>query len=114
VRFEAGRLKAVEEQFMERLSTACNKRGDFNMQEYDAEVIKCFLKNQGKLFPEPVASNEEEAEFFLEDVCAVVVDTKQEVQDYFEEEGIDLEGEDPLSAAEVFALEDGRYLIVEG
>ena len=86
----------------------------FGMQEYDAEVIKCFLENQGKLFPEPVAANDEEAEFFLEDVCAVVVNTKKEVQEYFEEEGIDLDGQDPLAADEVFALEDGRYLIVEG
>ncbi len=84
------------------------------MQEYDAAVIRCFLENQGKLFPEPVADSDEEAEFFLEDVCAVVVDSAEEVRAYFEEEGVDLEGEDPLTADEVFAVDDGRYLIVEG
>ncbi|MCI5758631.1 glyoxalase [Bilifractor sp. LCP19S3_H10] len=83
------------------------------MQDYDEAVLKCFLENQDRLFPEPVASSEEEAEYFLEDVCAVVVDSRDEVRQYFEEEGIDLEG-DPLEEAEVFNIGDGRFLIVEG
>ena len=81
---------------------------------YDKEVLKCFLEKQDQLFPEPVADTEEEAAFFLEDVMAVVVNSAREVAEYFEEEGIDTEGEDILDAAEVFAVEDGRYLIVEG
>ncbi|MDO4622098.1 MAG: glyoxalase [Eubacteriales bacterium] len=84
------------------------------MQEYDAAVIRAFLENQERLFPKPVAENEEDAEAFLEDVCAVVAGSAKEVAAYFEEECIDLEGEDPLDAAEVFAVGDGRYLIVEG
>ena len=83
------------------------------MQDYDEAVLKCFLENQDRLFPEPVASLEEEAEYVLEDVCAVVVDSRDEVRQYFEEEGIDLEG-DPLEEAEVFNIGDGRFLIVEG
>ena len=45
---------------------------------------------------------------------AVVARSKREVRQYFEEVGTDVEGEDIFSAAEVFAVGDGRYLIVEG
>ena len=82
--------------------------------EYDKKVLQCFLQKQGQLFPEPVADTEEEAAFFLEDVMAVVVSSPQEVAAYFEEEGIDTGDEDILEAAEVFAVGDRRYLIVEG
>ena len=40
--------------------------------------------------------------------------SRQEVEDYFQEEGIDLEGADVLEEAEVFDVGDGRYLVVEG
>lgn len=59
----------------------------------------------------------EEAEAFLEDCMAVVVDTLEEVKEYFEENGMDV---DEMSmneleeASEVFALPNGQYLIVEG
>ena len=36
--------------------------GGDNMHEYDEEVLKTFLRNQGKLFEEPVAETIEEAE----------------------------------------------------
>ena len=55
------------------------------MHEYDEAVLRCFLENQGQLFPEDVASNMEEAEAFLEDCMAVVVDGVDEVEEYFEE-----------------------------
>ncbi|MBR6771247.1 MAG: glyoxalase [Lachnospiraceae bacterium] len=87
------------------------------MHEYDDKVLNCFLKKQRQLFPEDVAKTREEAEAFLEDCMAVVVDSVQEVREYFEEEGIDLEGageEDILNVEEVFDIGDGRYLIVEG
>ena len=70
-----------------------------------------------KLFDEPVAENMEEAEAFLADCMAVVVDSIDEVREYFEEEGVDVDGmsaEDLEEASEVFALPDGTYLIVEG
>lgn len=82
--------------------------------DFDEKVIQCFLEKQGQLFPEPVAESEEEAEYFLEDVMAVVVNSREEAEAYFEQEGVDLEEEDVLSAAEVFDIGDGRYLIVEG
>ena len=83
--------------------------------EYDEAVLKCFLKQQDRLFPEPVAEGMEEAEAFLEDCMAVVVDSKAAVMEYFEEAGIEVENPDQvLDEAEVFDVGDGRYLIVEG
>lgn len=87
------------------------------MYEYDEECLQVFLQNQGKLFDEPVAETPEEAEAFLEDCMAVVVDSIQEVAKYFLEEGVDVEGmslEELEEASEVFALPSGKYLIVEG
>lgn len=87
------------------------------MNEYDDAVLRCFLRNQGQLFPEPVAENLDEAEAFLEDCMAIVVNSVAEVWEYFSEEGVDMEGADEeeiLEAEEVFNIGDGRYLIVEG
>ncbi len=87
------------------------------MGEYSEECLRTFLKDQQKLFDEPVAGTLEEAEAFLEDCMAVVVDSLDEVREYFEEEGVDVDGLGPdelEEASEVFALPDGRYLIVEG
>lgn len=87
------------------------------MHEYDDAVLNCFLKKQSQLFTEDVVSNLEEAEAFLEECMAVVVDSIDEVLEYFEEAGIDTEGADGdeiLEASEVFEVGDGRYLIVEG
>lgn len=84
---------------------------------YDEKVLQCFLDNQLRLYPEPVAETLEEAENFLEDVCAVVVKEKKEVLRYFEEEGVDIGDDDEdsiLNEAEVFDVGDGRYIIVEG
>ncbi len=85
--------------------------------QFDDAVLQCFLKNQLQLFPEKVAETLEEADDFLEECMAIVVNSPQEVWDYFDEEGIDIEGADKdaiLEADEVFAVGDGRYLIVEG
>ena len=84
---------------------------------FDEKVLQCFLDNQSQLYPEPVAETLEEAEAFLEDCMAVVVDSVREVWEFFEEEGIDIEDADEdsiLEAEEVFEIGDGRYLIVEG
>ncbi len=87
------------------------------MYEYDEECLKTFLDNQSQLFDEPVASSPEEAEAFLEDCMAVVVDSIEEVRQFLEEEGIDVDGmslEEVEEASEVFAIPNGKYLIVEG
>ena len=78
------------------------------MNEYSEECLVTFLKNQEQLFAEPVAETEEEAE---------VVDSLAEVKEYFEENGMDVDGmtlEELEDASEVFPLPNGQYLIVEG
>ena len=84
---------------------------------FDEKVLQCFLENQSQLYPDPVAETPEEAEAFLEESMAVVVDSVREVWEFFEEEGIDVEDADEeslLEADEVFEIGDGRFLIVEG
>lgn len=84
---------------------------------FDEKVLKCFLDNQLDLFPEAVCDSLEEAAEFLEESEAYVVNSKEEVFEYFEEAGIDIEGDsvdELLDEAEVFDIGDGRYLIVEG
>lgn len=83
---------------------------------FDDAVLQCFLKKQGQLFPEDVAETLEEADNFLEECMAVVVNSVKEVWEYFDEQGVDMEGADEeeiLEADEVFDVGDGRYLIVE-
>ena len=87
------------------------------MYEYDDECLLTFLKKQSQLFDEPVAETIEAAEAFLEDCMAAVVDSLDEVREYFEDSGIDVDGmsdEELEEASEVFALPNGQYLIVEG
>lgn len=87
------------------------------MSNYSEDCLNVFLRDQEQLFDEPVAETPEEAEAFLEDCMAVVVDSIDEVREYFEEEGVDVDGlgpDDLEEASEVFALPDGKYLIVEG
>ena len=87
------------------------------MNEFSDECLLTFLQNQGQLFAEPVAETVEEAEAFLEDCMAVVVDSIEEVRDYFEENGMDVDGmslDEIEDASDVFVLPKGQYLIVEG
>ncbi len=84
--------------------------------QMDELALQTFLQNQLQLFPEPVAETEEEAEYFLEDCLAVIVDSKEDVMEYLGD-SMDIEGmsmAEILDSPEVFALEDGRYLVVEG
>lgn len=86
------------------------------MATYDKVCVETFLKDQLKLFPEEIATDYQEAEEFLEDVCATVCKNKNEVIEYLED-GMDITGmseQEILESEEVFALPDGRYLIVEG
>lgn len=83
---------------------------------YDKLTVETFLDNQLKLFPEKVAESYDEAQEFLENVCATVCKNKKEVIEYLED-GMDIGGmteEEILASEEVFPLKDGRYLIVEG
>ena len=84
---------------------------------FTEECINTFLENQEQLFPQAVAESYEAAEAFLEDCMAQVVDSIEEVREYPQEPGADVEGmsdEELEDASEVFALPDGKYLIVEG
>jgi hypothetical protein len=86
------------------------------MSTYTDQDLQCFLDHQLQLFPEPVADTIEEAAYFLEDCMAVVCNNKKEVKQYFEEEGVDICGmtaEELLEQPEVFALPNGRFLILE-
>ena len=87
------------------------------MNEYSEECLLTFLEKQSQLFDEPVAESIEAAEAFLEDCMAIVVDSLDEVREYFDENGLDVSGmsQDELEeASEVFPLPNGQYLIVEG
>ena len=93
------------------------KRGKENNMTYKKEYLEAFLKNQGQLFDEPVAQTLEEADEFLDECMAYVASNYKEVKEYFEENGADtseMDENELLSQAEVFAMPDGKYLIVEG
>ena len=75
-----------------------------------------FLKEQTKLYDEPVAQDIEEAKEFLEDCFAQVFDSIEEVREYLDEEGMDVSGmsdEELEDELEVFKLDDGHYFVVE-
>lgn len=87
------------------------------MYEYDDEVLDTFLKKQTQLFSEEVADTPEAAEEFLEDCMAVVCKNIKEVRDYFDEACSDISGmsdDELMDQSEVFAIADGRFLVVEG
>ncbi len=84
---------------------------------YDEAVVQYFLEHQMQLFKENVAESPEEAEEFLEDCMAVVCKNIKEVRDYFDEAGSDISGmsdDELMDQSEVFAIADGRFLVVEG
>ena len=86
------------------------------MEQYLEECAEVFLKDQGKLFDEPVAETIEESKEFLEDCFAQVFENISEVRAYLDEEGMDVSGvsDDELAdELEVFAISDGRYFVVE-
>ena len=85
------------------------------LTEFDANVCGVFLREQRGHYTEPVADGIEEAREFLNDFCAHVVNSVEEVTEYFSED-YDMDTytkEDILDMDEVFDIGDGRYLIVE-
>ena len=85
--------------------------------QYDETCLEYFLAHQEQLLPELVAETMEEAEEFLEDCMAVVCKNIKEVRDYFDEAGSDISGmsdDELMDQSEVFAIADGRFLVVEG
>lgn len=75
-----------------------------------------FLKEQGKLFDEPVATNITEAIEFLEDCFTQEFKNIKQVREYLEELGMDTNGlsnQELEEELEVFKLPDGTYFVVE-
>ncbi len=82
---------------------------------YDNKVLDVFLEKQLQLFPEEVAATRAEAAEFLDECMAQVCANVQEVREYLDEVA-DISGmtdAEILDAEEVFAIGDGRYLIVD-
>ena len=52
------------------------------MQEIQREVAEYFLKNQSRMYDEPVAESVEEAIEFLEDCMAMVFDNIDDLKEY--------------------------------
>ena len=52
------------------------------MAEFTNEYLDAFLENQDRLFDQPVAETREEAEAFLEDCMAEIVDSLEDVREY--------------------------------
>ena len=76
------------------------------MANFSKECIETFLNKQLQLFDEKVAETPQEAEEFLEDNLAVVLDSIEDVRDYLDESGMDaaqLSKDEILQASEVFA-----------
>lgn len=85
------------------------------MRAYDDDVLEFFLKNQSQLFDENVADTLDEADEFLDECMAQVVESIDEVRAYFEEMDLgDMPDDELEEASEVFKMPDGRYLLVEG
>ena len=72
---------------------------------FTEECINTFLENQEQLFPQPVAESYEAAEAFLEDCMAQVVDSIEEVREYLEEIGADVDGMTDEELEENIALQ---------
>ena len=75
-----------------------------------------FLREQGKLFDEPVATNITEAIEFLEDSFAQEFKNIKQVREYLDELGMDTNGRSDRELEEeleVFKLPDGTYFVVE-
>ena len=87
------------------------------MDKHIDECAKVFLRDQKKLFDEPVAYDLEEAKEFLEDCMAVYCKDIKELREVMDDEGMDvsdLSNDELLEQLEVFRLDNGGYFFVEG
>ena len=75
---------------------------------YSEEAVEVFLKDQSRLYDEPVAETPEEAQEFLEDCMAVEVENIKEVRAYLDEAGADVSGMTDEDLEEACELETER------
>ena len=84
---------------------------------YTEECVNTFLKEQGRLYDEPVAESYEEAEEFLEDCFAQYCKNIKELKQVMDDEGMDISGmsdEEIEEQLEVFKLDNNNgYFFVE-
>lgn len=86
------------------------------MERHMDECARVFLRDQGKLFDEPVAETIDEAVEFLEDCFAQYFETLKELKEFMDEEGLDiseLSDKELEEQLEVFKLDNGGYFFVE-
>lgn len=86
------------------------------MYQYDKECLTTFLKKQKEIYKETVAETEAEADEFLTDCMAAVLNSPKEIKEYWDDMGIDVQGmtlEEIEDSIEVIKLPSGRYLVVE-
>lgn len=86
------------------------------MYQFDEECLTTFLEVQDKIYKEKVANTLEEADEFLEECMAIVVNSVKEIREYWDEMGLDIAGmtsEEIEQSEEVIKLPSGRYLVVE-
>ncbi len=86
------------------------------MEEYSEAVVQYFLEHQGQLYDQPVAESFEEAEIFLEENFAQVLNSIQECREYLEDMGLDVVGlsdQELQEMDEVFTLPGGQFLVFD-
>ena len=84
---------------------------------FDDLVLEVFLRDQLKLFSEPVAETRDEAEGFLEEVFAEVVESPEEVLEYLDEAGIEWCEGDKIIVQDVNGVRMamiGIYVLADG
>ncbi len=87
------------------------------MQKHIRECAEVFLRDQKRLFDEPVVYDVEEAEEFLEDCFAQYCKNIKELKQVMDDEGMDISGmsdEEIEEQLEVFKLDNNNgYFFVE-
>ena len=86
------------------------------MEKHLDECAKVFLRDQKRLFDEPVVNYLQEAKDFLEDCFAQYCKNIKELRKLLDEEGMDaaqMSDEELEEQLEVFKLDNGGYFFVE-
>lgn len=85
--------------------------------EHMDECARVFLRDQRKLFDEPVAETLEEAKEFLDECMAVYCKNLKQLREVLDEEGMDvsdMSNDELEEQLEVFKLDGNGYFYVCG